>query len=64
MRRLPPGWGAYPSYCSQISEQVKNIKDPIQLFLEETLKYEPSLGQAAKRATFDIYGGSWSGILG
>jgi hypothetical protein len=46
------GWGAFPSYGDQITEQANHIKGPVQKFLEETLKYEPSLGAEAKEGHF------------
>lgn len=41
-------WTAYPSYGVDIEEQVKQIREPVQTFLEAVVKYEPSLGAKAK----------------
>jgi hypothetical protein len=40
-------WHAYPTYGSEIREQVSNIKEPLEDFLKEVLKYEPTLGVKA-----------------
>lgn len=37
-----------PGYGSDIEEQVAHIKTPVEGFLAAVLKYEPSLGVAAK----------------
>ena len=42
-------WTAYPSYGADIEEQVKQIREPVQKFLEAVVKYEPSLGAQAKK---------------
>ena len=39
---------ANPTYGRDIKEQVAHIKEPVEQFLETVLKYEPSLGPAAK----------------
>ncbi|KAF6809784.1 hypothetical protein CSOJ01_06719 [Colletotrichum sojae] len=41
-------WDAYPSYGDEIRAEVGFIKVPIQLFLRNVKKYEPSLGNPAK----------------
>ena len=42
-------WNAYPAYGRDIGEQVEYIKEPVEQFLAEVLKYEPSLGTNANR---------------
>jgi len=41
-------WHAYPNYGEQIKEQVVQIKGPLERFLKEVVKFEPSLGTKAK----------------
>ncbi len=42
------GSNVVPVYGSDIEEQVAHIKEPVEVFLAAVLKYEPSLGAAAK----------------
>jgi len=42
-------WSAYPTYAKEIRTQVTYIKQPIEEFLAAILKYEPSLGDNARR---------------
>ncbi|KAH8820385.1 hypothetical protein F5884DRAFT_893281 [Xylogone sp. PMI_703] len=37
-------WNAYPLYGKEIGEQVDCIREPIETFLADVLKFEPSLG--------------------
>jgi hypothetical protein len=41
-------WNTYPTYGKQIEEQAAQIKEPIESFLKDVLKFEPSLGAKAK----------------
>ena len=41
-------WNIYPTYGKQIEEQAAQIKEPIESFLKDVLKFEPSLGAKAK----------------
>lgn len=41
-------WGAYPVYGKEITDQVAFIKEPVENFLQEIAKLEPSLGIGAK----------------
>jgi hypothetical protein len=41
-------FNASPHYSRDIEEQVAHIKGPLEEFLTAVLKYEPSLGAAAK----------------
>jgi hypothetical protein len=41
-------WNTYPTYGKQIEEQAAQIKGPIESFLKDVLKFEPSLGAKAK----------------
>ena len=41
-------WNTYPNYGKQIEEQAAQIKEPIESFLKDVLKFEPSLGAKAK----------------
>jgi hypothetical protein len=43
-------WGAYPAHGRDIGQQVNLIKLPIKEFLDTILKYEPSLGEDARRS--------------
>ncbi|CZR67508.1 uncharacterized protein PAC_17407 [Phialocephala subalpina] len=42
-------WSAYPRYGADITEQVGFVKKPIEDFLAQVLKFEPSLGEKATR---------------
>lgn len=42
---------AYPAYGRAISQQISHIKQPVEDFLEEALKYEPSLGDNTKKCS-------------
>jgi hypothetical protein len=42
-------WSAYPMYGGEIKKQLEQIKRPVQEFLTAVLKYEPSLGEKARR---------------
>ncbi|KAN0093471.1 hypothetical protein V8E51_016655 [Hyaloscypha variabilis] len=43
-------WGASPTYGRGMGQQVDLIKQPIAEFLDAVLKYEPSLGEDARRS--------------
>lgn len=45
-------WGAYPVYGRDITERVALIKGPIESILQEILKLEPGLGNAARSGHF------------
>jgi hypothetical protein len=45
--RTLPAWNSYPAYGKDIREQVEQIRGPIERFLDEIRKYEPSLGSKA-----------------
>jgi hypothetical protein len=42
-------WSAYPTYGEEIKKQLEQIRRPVQEFLTAVLKYEPSLGEKARR---------------
>jgi hypothetical protein len=42
-------WSAYPTYGEEIKKQLEQIRRPVQEFLTVVLKYEPSLGEKARR---------------
>ncbi len=43
-------WGAYPAYGRDIGQHVNLIKLPIEEHLDTVLKYEPSMGEDARRS--------------
>jgi hypothetical protein len=43
-------WHAYPPYAKEIEEQVAQIREPVESFLETVAKFEPSLGQKTSPA--------------
>jgi hypothetical protein len=45
--RTLSAWNSYPAYGKDIREQVEQIRGPIEIFLDEIRKYEPSLGSKA-----------------
>jgi len=45
-------WNAYPVYGREITARVSFIKTPIENVLQEILRLEPSLGNAAKSGHF------------
>jgi hypothetical protein len=38
-------WNAYPVYAKEIEGQVKQIREPVESFLEAVVKFEPALGE-------------------
>ena len=42
-------WSANPTYGEEVKKQLEQIRPPVQEFLAAVLKYEPSLGEKARR---------------
>lgn len=42
-------WSAYPAYGEEIKQQVALIREPVCVFLRDVIKFEPSLGEKARK---------------
>jgi hypothetical protein len=42
-------WNTYPTYAKEFANQAKCIRGPVEGFLNSVVKYEPSLGEKARK---------------